>query len=115
MCFVGNAQTKGFKMKFTYDADYDTLSLKVYKTSLEIWFNKGEAQSVTIGGNTFDVRDDSLRGIAVFAYDEWVSIAKIVLEAEHLYDDIVSDAEAEAEYEADMERELSSPRMMGRI
>ena len=112
------------KINFEYieNSGYDhALFLKAYKVEILIGFKGLDAQMVTLNQqHDFEVGDDALFGLSVDLAANClepilVPLQAIVETANNVIEDYVREHEAEQEAEANMEGELSSPHLTGRV
>lgn len=83
---------------------------------IEFLYDKGDdATHVYLDGHEFALTDDVLYGLFVGIGDNVISIIELSHEANRQYPYIKEEIEQEDREAADMERELSCPRLTGRI
>lgn len=105
-------------MRFKAEIDYGNvyLYLKVHKnTELSIVCTTSEVEYVEVGSFYSSAQDDTNKFIYFNVDGEFYSLYEILCEASLQLPDIVSETSKEERDERQMERELSSPYLTGRI
>lgn len=104
-------------MKFYYNHDDERLEITARKVDVNIWFEDGEAISVTLNDEPeFETTDDILYGIFVNISDnllkpQIISLNDILVEAIRQYDGIAEETLEEIACKQAMAYELSSPSL----
>ena len=84
--------------------------------NVEFLFDKGDyATHVYLDGDEFPLTSDTLYGLFVAIGEEVISLIALSHKANRAYPDIMVEIEQEAKENDSMVRELSCPRMTGRI
>lgn len=109
-------------MNFSYNHDYDYLTLHAYKVDVKIWFKNGGPSHIEIDECEFYPKSDVLYGVFVqvrkpnsLEPPALHSLQDVMDEAERQYEDIVAETEEEAREEQALADELSSVYLTGRI
>lgn len=106
-------------MQFTYKeskAGHDMLVIKTNQhIEVEYLFESESVTEVYIDGYDFPITSDTLYGLFVGIGDQVINLVELGHKADAAYPAIMREVAQEAREAADMERELSSPYLTGRI
>lgn len=106
-------------ISFTYDeGDFGNGFMKTktdQNLDLAVYFKGDSAKYIDADGYEFERSSEALHGLFVCIGGKFYTLEQVCLEASVQYEDCKAEYEQEGREAADMERELSSPYLTGRI